>query len=200
MIVLDVGANEGQTALGLNEAFRDIQVHSFEPVAATFSKLERNIASFSNISAHHLALGATCGSANMLVGENPFLNRLDSGKTASNDFNASESVPIQTIDAFCLEHAIAHVNLLKIDVEGAEPAVIQGATNMLTEGKVDFAFVEIGFDALDAGHAYAPEVIRLLNERGLRLYGIYDYCRLIPPEYVHYGRLPVFANALFAKA
>jgi FkbM family methyltransferase len=197
--ILDVGANEGQTALSLRQSFPDARIHSFEPVAATFGSLVRNVGNFANISCHQVALGSTRGMSTMTVGENSLINRVVPDPTSIRDSAGLESVQMETVDAFCLEHGIGHVDILKIDVEGAEIAVIEGATQMLRECKIDFAFVEIGFGAADSGHSYAPDVIRVLNDNGMGLYAIYDYCRLIPPDYVREGRLPVFANALFVR-
>jgi len=98
-----------------------------------------------------------------------------------------------------MERNIAHVDILKIDVEGAELGVVKGASRMFKERRISYAFVEIGFDRKDTGHTYAPDLIRHLDESGLGLYGIYEYNRLKPPDYAKSGTLPVFANALFVR-
>ena len=197
--IFDVGANEGQTALSLQKNFPRARIHSFEPVATTFNALMRNVANSANISCHQMAMGSACGAAKMATGPNSLVNRLAPEQTSSGDGQLMESVQMETIDGFCRRHDIGHVDILKIDVEGAELAVIEGATQMLREGRIDFAFVEIGFSARDVGHSFVAEVIHLLSRGGLGLYAIYDYCRLVPPDYVRDGRMPVFANALFAK-
>ena len=197
--ILDVGANEGQTALSLRISFPRARIHSFEPVATTFGSLVRNVGNFANIFCHQVALGSRCGTATMAVGRNSLVNRLAPATSSIGDGVALETVQIETVDAFCAKHAIEHIDILKIDVEGTELAVIEGATQMLREGRIDFAFVEIGFSARDTGHTYAPDVMRLLNDNRLGLFAIYDYCRLMPPNYIQDGRLRVFANALFVR-
>ena len=197
--VLDVGANEGQTALAVTQYFRNARIHSFEPVTHTYERLVNNVRGHANISCHQHALGAVRGTATMAVGTNSLVNRLASDAMPVCAGQTAEIVNIETIDSFCGQQGIGRVGILKIDVEGAEQRVIEGASRMLSDGRIDFAFVEIGFCARDPGHSYAADVMRQLDESGLGLFALYDYCRLMPPQYVQEEMLPVFANALFAR-
>ena len=56
---------------------------------------------------------------------------------------------------------------LKIDVQGAELAVLRGATDLLSE--VDAILVECSFLELYGGQALADDVIRFVHERGFML-------------------------------
>jgi FkbM family methyltransferase len=57
-VIFDVGANTGNTAIGLARSFPDATVYAFEPVAATFSKMSRNVLPHPHIQPFNLALGA----------------------------------------------------------------------------------------------------------------------------------------------
>ena len=59
-------------------------------------------------------------------------------------------VPCCTIDSFCAEHNIRHIDLLKIDTEGAEFDVIKGATTMLQHKAIDAIQFEYGGAYQDA--------------------------------------------------
>lgn len=47
-----------------------------------------------------------------------------------------EQVAVTTVDAFCAEHEVEEIDFSKIDAEGADLAVLQGAARMLGDGKI----------------------------------------------------------------
>jgi FkbM family methyltransferase len=51
-------------------------------------------------------------------------------------------VRMVTLDGYCRENGIRHIDLLKIDTEGFEPYVLQGAAEMLTAGRVSLILLE----------------------------------------------------------
>lgn len=110
-----------------------------------------------------------------------------------------ESVTTETVDNFCLGHKISFVDLLKIDVQGAELAVLKGASGLLQSGRVGFVFIEVGFESSDTTTTFFPKIVNFLNDYGFGLCALYDYCHLRPPEYEHEGILPFFGNALFCN-
>jgi hypothetical protein len=65
---------------------------------------------------------------------------------------AAESVEprideLTTVDRFCEERRLEHVDFLKIDVEGFERDVLEGASNMLGAGKI--RYVQLEFNAMN---------------------------------------------------
>jgi FkbM family methyltransferase len=48
-----------------------------------------------------------------------------------------QTVPVMSLDTYCTENGIAHIDVLKVDVQGHEPAVLRGAERMLSEGRID---------------------------------------------------------------
>jgi len=46
-----------------------------------------------------------------------------------------------SVDSFCLAHGIRHLNILHSDIQGYELAMLEGACEMLQEGRVDFVFI-----------------------------------------------------------
>jgi FkbM family methyltransferase len=57
---------------------------------------------------------------------------------------ATEPIDVQTLDAFCEEQGVGHIDLLKLDVEGHELAVLRGAERMLSAGRVSMIQFEFG--------------------------------------------------------
>ncbi|MCG2725664.1 MAG: FkbM family methyltransferase, partial [Elusimicrobia bacterium] len=62
----------------------------------------------------------------------------------------SENIEVKTIDAFCKEQKIEHIHFLKLDVEGHELKVLEGASGMLKLGAIDFIQFEFGGCNIDS--------------------------------------------------
>lgn len=56
----------------------------------------------------------------------------------------SEKVKISTIDAYCSDHQIDHIDLLKVDVEGHELDVLDGGKRMFSRSAIDMVTFEFG--------------------------------------------------------
>lgn len=132
-IALDVGANIGNHSVFFAPFFRDI--YSFEPNQQNFDLLTLNSQGFPNVHLNRVALGSACGSVALhAVALNcggahigPMDNIEDSMKI--------EQVQQTTCDEFLRLSGISpiDVGLVKIDVEGAELSVLQGAKRLLSE-------------------------------------------------------------------
>lgn len=188
--VFDVGANLGQTTRLIKQRFPAAGVHAFEPIGTTYASLEQGVRGLDGVTCHRLALCERVGRATMTAAKNSLLNRLLPDSDAGG-LSPAESVDTDTVDHFCAIHEIGNIDILKIDAEGADLRVLQGAEAMLRDGKVAFAFVEFGFDPNDSGHAYFPAIHDYLDQAGMRVYGFYDY------YHEDEGRRLVFANVLF---
>jgi hypothetical protein len=88
------------------------------------------------------------------------------------DMNQSEEIEIKNLDSFCKEKNINHIHFLKLDVEGHEKKVIEGAKRMIDAGEVDFIQFEFGGCNIDS-RTYFQDFYYLLNER----YQIYRIVR-----------------------
>ncbi len=178
VVALDVGAASGAWTRAVLQRVPAATVYAFEPVESSFAQLAANLDGVAHV--HRCALGAAVGSAEMFapttadgfVGEHASLYKRDiSGSRLSVD--PIGSVPVRTLDEFCAEMAIAHVDLLKLDTEGHELAVITGAERMLAGRAVSAIQLEFGGANIDARvflrdiiAALAPEyrVFRLLKD------------------------------------
>ena len=75
---------------------------------------------------------------------------------------------------FVRSHQIESVDLLKIDTEGYDLEVLNGAENLLTSGKVQMILTETGFDGTNRRHVLLESLQQHLGARGYMLFGIYD--------------------------
>jgi FkbM family methyltransferase len=136
--IIDVGANDGDSALRLFEIFPETPVVSFEPHPATYAKLMKRIGPRRNFSAINLALGSREAEVELFENASDKLNSL-----VWHDTRASHvSVTCTTLDAYCTRNDIKRVGLLKIDTEGSDLEVLRGGENMLARKTVSFVYVE----------------------------------------------------------
>lgn len=91
---------------------------------------------------------------------------------AALDVHVVEKIICQslTLDAIYSQIDFGSVDLLKIDVQGAEHLVLRGAHNILTQTKM--IWTEISFKALYEGSCLYNEVFDMLNQAGFKLHEI----------------------------
>jgi FkbM family methyltransferase len=127
-VVYDVGANVGiYTLLAAGVVGKSGHVTAFEPVARNVAYLEKHVAlnRLPNVTIAALALGDRAGEAAFQPGDTPTTGRLadDGGLT----------VPVRTLDSYLAEAGVRPPDVVKIDVEGAEYAVLQGGAQCFSQ-------------------------------------------------------------------
>jgi FkbM family methyltransferase len=167
--VLDVGANTGIYSLAAKAANPAVQVHAFEPTPAIVAQvrdtIERN--GLAKFQVHEIAVGAEKGVCylNSTTGETGWNEGMNFVTQGQNQEAAIET-PVVSLNDFCADEDISHIDLLKIDVQGNEPAVLKGAAKLLEKGKIGYLFVELNWD--EDGEGAAAAVIKTLSGYGYR--------------------------------
>lgn len=180
MVVFDVVVNVGELTL-LSSRFVQLggKVFSFEASKATFDKLSSicNLSGRDNIVLNHMALSDSNGTVDLYICPEEYSgwNTLANRPLASYGINVKpvnrEQVRSSTIDMFCLERDITHIDLLKIDVEGAEYQVLLGARHMLEQKRIGCCVFEFGPTTFDMGNT--PTMIETyLAQLGYRIRNI----------------------------
>lgn len=151
----DVGANVGLTTLLVAAASPSTRVHAFEPVPDIFGRLERNRLlnpDLTNVVTHQLALSDVAGEAVIHV---PVHNwgrvSTEASLQPRSQKSTDVSVPVDTLDNFVRDHGIDRVGLLKLDTEGTEHWVLQGATATLDRDR-PFVICEVLADSWPQPH------------------------------------------------
>jgi FkbM family methyltransferase len=138
---LDVGAAIGQFTVFA--AFsKSGRVHAFEPASENLATLRSNIARNrigDHVTIHQMALSNRTGDAEFATASIPFLSRLD--RTGP---KTGERVAVDTLTNVVERLGIDHVSVLKINVAGFEPEVIEGAMPILAQERVDVLVLLIG--------------------------------------------------------
>jgi FkbM family methyltransferase len=176
-LILDVGANEGQTANQFIKFYPQARIFCIEPVLETFQKLKNNVKA-KNVSCHNLALGSENGSleiktsfdnSNSTMNSLKALNMTSEGK----DFK-TEKVNVMTLDTFCKEHGISEISYLKIDTEGFDLEVLKGGISMLEQKRIGFIEVEAGMNPDNKYHVSFDDLKGYLEGFDYYLFGLYE--------------------------
>jgi len=152
-VCIDVGANIGLYTLGFSVLAPRGRVCAVEPSPQTYRWLTRNVEAneVSNVECFQSALGDREGWIDLH--DVPFFTA-GSFTAEEGSYLGTEAlgsilvkVPCTTLDAFVARHSVSRVDVVKIDVEGAELAVLEGAGTTLTRHRpiVVLEFNSFGF-------------------------------------------------------
>lgn len=174
-VVLDVGANIGQTAWSLTRYCKSADIYCFEPVRNSFDKLYESYSQHQNVICINKALGSCAGEAIVELHSNSELNTLVTNQPRKQDLTGeSERIAMDTIDTFCDEHKITSIDLLKMDVQGWELEVLKGSNQMISANKVHFIYAEVGFRKDASDMQYFEELNEFMQNNEYFLCGFYD--------------------------
>lgn len=176
--VLDVGANRGQFAVFASQRFPRAKLICFEPLPGPRAQLVRAVGINGRVQMSEFALGAATETAKFHVSAaDDSSSLLPIGRRQSDVFpgtaeRTTMKVQVQRLDEVVTGSEMVHPVLLKLDVQGAELAVLQGAEKLLPE--VDAVLVEVSFVELYAGQPLADEVWSALREHGFSCRGTWS--------------------------
>jgi FkbM family methyltransferase len=177
-VVLDIGAHVGVYTLQAARAVGpEGHVHAFEPSATTFALLEQNIAlnGYLNVTAARAAVSASAGDADLTLsvdntGDNSLLAEQTSGRR-------TERVETVTIDDYLAGRS--RVDVVKMDVQGAEPAALAGAAATLAANESLILFTELSpAHLVDWGGL--EDYTRALADIGFEFFEILDDRGVLP--------------------
>ena len=174
---VDVGANHGIFSLTFCALRSDGRVVAVEPSPIAFEILQRNLNlnSFSQLQPRKVACGAAPGEVRMKRN----WHHLQAIREEENDLDAV-AVPMLSLDQICAEENILP-ELLKIDVEGFELPVLQGAERVLQTAEL--LFLEVHPEAADQLRLSPPLIFDFLRSRCWRGYTLKEEAPLAREDF-----------------
>ena len=133
-VVFDVGANCGATTVHFARHYPHAAVHSFEPGSAARGYLERNTARFPNVTVHPIGLYSADCEVPLYLGDGDL--GMASIHPRSVNLEASEPVRLRAAGPWAAEQGIDRIDVLKVDVEGAEVEVFTSLAGLVPTAKV----------------------------------------------------------------
>ena len=170
--IWDVGAHKGETTRYFANEFPQATIRSFEPISENYELLLQNCKKLENHHAHNFALGNENTKTKIYLQGASVIHSLreDLNKPSTED-SKSEEIEVKTIDYLLQKFSCNNIDLLKIDVEGYEPAVLKGASKSLENKCINFIYLETG---LDLRFNSIETVSKLLNPYGYLPYAFYE--------------------------
>ena len=140
-IILDVGANIGAFSIYIEVATKDNHplIYAIEPSKENFKYLNLNIRknNLSNVKTYNIGLSNADGTANLSTSGD-----FDSFKLVTNSSENTETIETKTLQSFCEHESIQVIDLLKIDIEGAEYSLFENAYEFINQ-HVKRIFIEL---------------------------------------------------------
>jgi FkbM family methyltransferase len=160
--IIDCGANWGLSCIYFKRRFPQARIAAFEPDPDVFGILSRNLQHFgyTDIELHQKAVWkekATLKFNNVGALGGSLANGSAAGTT-------TKSIEVQATDLRFLLHE--KVDLLKIDIEGAEFDALEAIKDCLHY--VDKIFIE--YHSVPHQEQHLPELLQILKEAGFKLY------------------------------
>lgn len=142
--IYDIGANVGIYTLALSSTARDRRVVAFEPAPVTATQLRTNVSCNDlerQVTVHQCGLGATDDELAFYISTLPELSGFDRQSATRWGASVEEvvSVPVRRLDT--IWETAPSPDVIKLDVEGAGPAVLRGGEALIAEEKPVF-FIE----------------------------------------------------------
>ncbi len=189
-VFFDVGANIGSYSEQLYNYFPNATIHAIEPHPANFNKLSKKVSSFAQC--HNCGLGDTKGSFVLYDrANNDGSTHASMHKkvfTQTNTETVTHTITLNTLDDFAQDINIDRIDFLKIDTEGHEFSVLQGAQQLLSAKKISVIQFEFG-----AGHCFSRHFLHDFKE----ILSNHDLYRLLPGHCLKLD-LPLLETEIFA--
>ncbi len=133
--VVDVGANCGAATVYFAKCYPTAVVHALEPAAAAFAMLGRNTRLLPNVRLHNIGLQATDERVPLYAGAVDAITASIYQREGKNTAE-SEMVDLRASGRWLAEEGISQIDVLKIDAEGCELAILEHLVDVLPTVKV----------------------------------------------------------------
>jgi FkbM family methyltransferase len=183
-VIFDVGANIGQTTHIYRNLFPRAVIYAFEPFPASFYSLKQTFANDADIRLFELALANTRGEAmlysNALSLTNSLLVTDESAERYWGNVVRTKdqlTVKVETIDSFCDANSIDRIDVLKMDTQGTELAVLNGSRHLLESKSIGLIYFEIIVSPTYVNQPHVDEYFSFLFALHYRMIDIYNLFR-----------------------
>lgn len=179
-IILDVGAHIGQTAKNYVNLFEKPSIYSFEPTSESFEELSENTKGLSNVEIFNFALGDKNEHGEIQLNRSSATNSLFATSKQAYEYwpkgkvqtHSTEKKEIRRLDDLDFIAALDRVDILKLDTQGSEYMVIEGATHTLKKTKL--IYTEIIVKPCYSGQKHFDELLRIYRLKNFELFNLYN--------------------------
>lgn len=171
-VSIDIGANIGITTIWI--AKNSERVYSFEPEKENIKRFNENLEAnnINNVILFQEAVSNEVGELELNILESYGHHSL--GKVATSKILGTQKVNVVTLTEFCKEQNIQKIDFLKIDVEGFEIEVFEGARELFENNSIKtvaFEISEVPLKSLDKTEEEIFDFLASVNYKVLNLDG-----------------------------
>jgi FkbM family methyltransferase len=164
-VCMDVGANLGEVTLHLaTRVGREGKVYAFEPVAGVHARLRRHVernGAGDVVETLRIALSDRTGTGT--------IRHVGSLVTVHADLTGAQEVELVTLDDFVERNGIRRLDFMKIDIQGAEPLLLEGGRKTFASLSPDL-LIEVAPRELRSAGRDSRDLCVMLEDLGYRLY------------------------------
>lgn len=195
MTLIDIGANQGEFALFAAKRLTSGEVLAFEPMNVFYELLTENITlnNFTNVKAFHFGLSDVekrvpiyLGSAG--AGEHEGLGTIFQSEQRN---RLVQEIEIKIFDDFIAKKSLASIDFIKIDVEGAELMVLNGARKSIEKFRPP-VMIEMNEDTFRSAGYSSKEIREYFKSLHYSMYQIRKAGKLHRTD-----AIPDFCNVVF---
>jgi FkbM family methyltransferase len=174
MVFIDGGANDGLYSLFASRRVGDQgQVWAFEPSSREFDRLEQNLKlnQAGNVRPFPIGLADRNGKEELAVAgyEHEGQNTLGAFVHQGVELQGTEQVVVRRLDDLAAEEGLSRIDVIKLDVEGAEKRALEGARGCLSRFRPIVLFEALD-EALQKQGSSRDELLEYLTSSGFRLF------------------------------
>ena len=181
-VILDIGAHIGEVAKIYRERFPLANIYCYEPFPQSFQLLSKSVQGSPRTFCYEMAVsdknGTALLNANLNSATNSLLPTDERGASFWGlkllDTKSQVEVCTITVDTFCLEAGISHIDILKMDVQGAEFSILVGAQDMLVNQRISLIYTELIMCPTYQGQHQLHEYLSFLDSFGYVLLDLFN--------------------------
>lgn len=179
-VIFDVGANRGNVTAKYAEMYPSATIHAFEPFRDFEQEFLSRHGNNTNISWINKALSDSVSVADYYVNKSADTNSLYKSTQigASSDKSCTTigklKVQTETIDTYCTTQGIDAIDILKLDTQGAELAILKGAQELLMARRIKLIYLEAYLQPQYENSPLLFDIANYLKSRGYFLEDIYE--------------------------
>lgn len=172
-VIVEAGAHKGRDTIEFAKTWPNATIHAFEPVPELYEKLKQQIAHLPNVFCYNYALSNSSGNATFYSSDtmHSSISSLLQPEQIKQEKPTAQWQPIQvqtiSLDEWAKLYSIKQVDLLWLDVQGAELAVLQGADTLLNQ--ISAIHCEVAIKQRYVNQALYPEIALFLASKGFKI-------------------------------
>lgn len=173
-VIVEGGAHIGVDTLEMAKIWPKAKIFAFEPVPSLFMQLEEKTRAVENIHCYPLALAEFSGSTMMYISSGAsdgssslMLPKEHLTEHPNVTFLEKLQVETTTLDEWAHEQGIHHIDLLWLDIQGQELAVLKASPRVLRS--ICAIYTEVSLKEMYEGAPLYPEFRRWLEEKGFKV-------------------------------